>query len=153
MTVKEAGQYYGYPECCIEWFITRALTFPGMPPLTPAQAAAHGGRGFVPCPECAEKVTAETIHTLIKERQCIHPYPKDDDDVEFERKLIGLVSLIKTMHSSKVYIGLQEKEEATPFVDVMKSMVDAIAAEIRANYGEKEIMYAIVKAREETREL
>lgn len=71
----EMGRYFGYPDCCIQWFITdRVEKFPDYPPLTAQQEVVHGNNGFIPCPTCAEKVTAETIGTLIVNRQCSEPY-------------------------------------------------------------------------------
>jgi hypothetical protein len=71
------GRYFGYPECCIKWFSEKRIeVHPFMhEPLTPKQEAAHGFRGFIPCPECAEKVTHDTIHELIKNRVCNRAYP------------------------------------------------------------------------------
>jgi hypothetical protein len=71
----EWGRYFGYPECCIQWFVeNRVDKFPDLPPLTPQQDAIHGNNGFIPCPTCAEKVTAKTIGILITNRVCPIPY-------------------------------------------------------------------------------
>lgn len=77
--VEERGIYFGYPACCIRWFIeNRGKATPeGATPLTPKQEDVHGYNGFIPCPKCAEMVTAETIHALIKNRQCPAPYPHE----------------------------------------------------------------------------
>ena len=48
-------------------------------PLTDQQAAVHGNNGFIPCPECAGKVTTKTIDSLIKNRRCSVPYPGNSD--------------------------------------------------------------------------
>lgn len=73
----ELGVYFGYPECCIRWFSEERIKVrPSQhKPLTPQQKAVHGFRGFVPCPKCAETVTHDTIHVLIKNRICNRPYP------------------------------------------------------------------------------
>lgn len=67
------GRYYGYPQCCIDWFTGTSVGRP----LTAKQSEVHGYNGFIPCPACAEKVTKDTIHTLIKNRVCETPYPND----------------------------------------------------------------------------
>jgi hypothetical protein len=78
----EVGKHYGYPQCCIEWFAKeRIAKHPlEMEPLTAKQNEAHGGTGFVPCPKCAETVTAATLHTLIKNRQCSLPFPEEKEE-------------------------------------------------------------------------
>lgn len=68
------GRYYGYPQCCIDWFNGPWQTDRK---LTDKQESVHGYHGFIPCPSCAEKVTKETIYTLIKNRICDTPYPND----------------------------------------------------------------------------
>lgn len=72
-SMEQLGRYFGYPECCIQYFVH--IRIESMPPLTPKQEAVHGNTGFIPCPTCAEKVTAETLHTLIHNRSCPHPFP------------------------------------------------------------------------------
>lgn len=79
---RKLGKYLGYPDCCVTWFIERNTY-----ELTIEQEAVHGGMGFVPCPECAKKVSKETIHTLIKGRQCPTPFPifKGKEREDFQR--------------------------------------------------------------------
>lgn len=72
LTFEEWGRYFGYPECCIKWFVEHAGT-----KLTTSQNAVHGHRGFIPCPSCADKVTRETLHTLLVDRKCALPFPHD----------------------------------------------------------------------------
>lgn len=76
MTNEELGRWFGYPECCIKWFMqSRIIPFPNVIKLTKKQEEVHGFRGFIPCPSCAEKVTHDTLHTLIKNRQCPEDFP------------------------------------------------------------------------------
>ncbi len=85
---QEQGEYYGYPPCCIEWFtFNRGLSFFLMrevTPLTSAQEAASDGKGFIPCPICAERIASGEIkiQDLIKNRQHHRPYPYDVGDEE-----------------------------------------------------------------------
>lgn len=78
----EVGKYLGYPECCIKWFSEERIEkHPSEHiPLTQEQKAVHGYRGFIPCPDCAAKVTEETLPTLIKDRQSPHPFPDDNEN-------------------------------------------------------------------------
>lgn len=73
----ERGLYFGYPKCCIKWFSEERIEVHpnNHKQLTPQQEAVHGFRGFIPCPECAEKITHDTIHELIKNRICNRAYP------------------------------------------------------------------------------
>ena len=76
MNNAERGKYFGYPDCCIKWFVeNRDMPFPDVVDLTEKQEAVHGYRGFIPCPKCAESITADTLHTLIKDRGCPMPFP------------------------------------------------------------------------------
>lgn len=70
----KVGEWLGYPNCCIDAFIERAIADREIP-LTAQQKAVHGSRGFIPCPVCAETVTEETIENLIKDRKCPTPFP------------------------------------------------------------------------------
>lgn len=72
---KLMGRYFGYPECCSDWFLNRVISFV---PLTEKQEQVHNGYGFIPCPLCAEKINNSfPITELIKNRICSTPYPKD----------------------------------------------------------------------------
>lgn len=91
----ERGKYFGYPECCIKWFSEERMEkHPAHhAPLTPMQEAAHGFRGFIPCPECAEKITHDTVHELIKDRKCPFEYPATSYTEMLEVKRKNLKSL------------------------------------------------------------
>lgn len=67
------GRYYGYPQCCIDWFTSTPIGRP----LTNQQELVHGNKGFIPCPSCAEKVNQSTIDSLIRNRSCPNAYPKE----------------------------------------------------------------------------
>lgn len=76
---QDQGEYFGYPQCCITWFIEERanVELHKRRPLTEKQESVHNFRGFIPCPVCAEKVTSQTVDTLIQNRKCPSPYPKD----------------------------------------------------------------------------
>lgn len=70
------GNFFGYPKCCIKFFIKR---FEGFRELTVKQEEVHGNRGFIPCQKCAEKITKDTIEKLIKKRVCSEPFPFENE--------------------------------------------------------------------------
>jgi len=73
------GIYYGYPQCCIDWFVQNIeVPFPDIAELNEKQEAVHNGTGFIPCPACAELVTKETLFSLISNRQCKTDFPVGD---------------------------------------------------------------------------
>lgn len=76
---EKTGRHFGYPACCIDWFVGRV--FGNNPfPLTPEQEKVNGNNGFVPCPKCADRVASGeiTIEDLIVDREHPLPYPNVD---------------------------------------------------------------------------
>lgn len=73
--LRYLGNYFGYPDCCIEDFCKR----PDASTITEVQRAVHNGNGFIPCPSCAHKVLTgvTTIKKLIdpEKRKAARPYP------------------------------------------------------------------------------
>lgn len=78
LKVAIIGKFFGYPKCCINWFINNRMI--NWKPLDEQQELVNGNKGFIPCPECAKKVTKETLSSLIKNRVCSTPFPVDKDD-------------------------------------------------------------------------
>lgn len=71
---SEIGRYFGYPTCCIKWFETRTDYT-----LEAIQQKVHNNKGFIPCPECANKINKDfKIEDLITNRICKTPYPNDN---------------------------------------------------------------------------
>jgi hypothetical protein len=67
----KVGRALGYPECCIAEF---GLYFP-----TSRQKSAAESTGFIPCPQCTEKVLSRELHLedLITNRNpALPPFPK-----------------------------------------------------------------------------
>lgn len=80
--VELLGKYFGYPQCCIDWFVDyRMIEYSR---LTPAQDEIHGNQGFIPCPTCAEdlKRLEKPITDLIKVRICPVLYPNQTPEYE-----------------------------------------------------------------------
>lgn len=75
---KFIGQYFGYPDCCINDFATRAEAGGFAKDANPHQLLVTDGHGFIPCPRCADKILRgeTTIDRLIIGRMCKTPYPQ-----------------------------------------------------------------------------
>jgi hypothetical protein len=90
---KLMGQFFGYPECCIEAFLTRARK---MITATDREAFEKAALvtseqdkftlGFVPCPECAKKYPPGQEFQLISNRVCSVPYPDGSTYGAFEEE-------------------------------------------------------------------
>lgn len=93
-TLRKMGKFFGYPQCCIDWFVEeRASKFT---PLTTDQEKAIDNRGFIPCPECAKKVNNSfPLSNLIINRICNKPYP-EHNDVQMEEYFEKEHNLIKS---------------------------------------------------------
>ncbi len=72
------GRHFGYPPCCIEWFIANRAG-DDITELNADQEQAHGGTGFIPCPTCAKHVTRETLQNLLTNRTCRSRFPHGTD--------------------------------------------------------------------------
>ena len=72
---REKGEYYGYPPCCIEYFINKE---PGV--FTNEELEVLDGNGFIPCPGHSTEIKAGiiTLEKLITNRKCPTPYPIGD---------------------------------------------------------------------------
>jgi len=73
------GLYFGYPKCCIEWFVDRHEKATSRHDLKLPESQTGYNNGFLPCPECAKKVVPGTEHELIKNRYCSHLFPEEGD--------------------------------------------------------------------------
>ncbi len=84
---RENGAMFGYPQCCIDWFVERATkimqakTMDEINPVAAVFPSQQGySYGFIPCPECAKKVTPGTENSLITNRTFPKPYPIDHEN-------------------------------------------------------------------------
>jgi hypothetical protein len=77
------GEYFGYPQCCIDFFIKRGVAILNRDfnntKLSPEHESLSIKTGFVPCTSCAEKVINKEVKItdLIKDRQSINIFPND----------------------------------------------------------------------------
>lgn len=97
--VRLMGVFFGYPQCCVDWFVERTKAI--------RMTIAHGGdpyeaaklpenqngytHGFIPCPECAKTVQPGTEHNLIEHRFCNAVYPADDYKEEELKDFVELL--------------------------------------------------------------
>lgn len=70
------GEYYGYPDCCTLYFAIF-----GGEKISEARSKASNHTGFVPCEQHANRILRGeiTLKSLIKNRQCKKPFPKEDE--------------------------------------------------------------------------
>jgi DNA-directed RNA polymerase subunit M/transcription elongation factor TFIIS len=112
MTAEQQGNYYGYPTCCIAHFVKHRL-LPIMPaPLTSTQNILHSNTGFIPCPDCADKLIKENkeLSSLISRRICPYSFPKDESDV-IQEEVDALVAK-NPIKSEEEYTKVMEKQAA-----------------------------------------
>ena len=85
MTLAESGKYFGYPQCCIDFFVnmnTERMKYlhtytPYVHKWTSCQTQLKGTIGFLPCRECAYNIVHNGVlpHELIKNRECELEFP------------------------------------------------------------------------------
>ena len=67
--IFEAGEYYGYPPCCIKSFDSK---FP-----RPTNFIPNNRTGFLPCFKCSNRIMNGEIkiEDLITKRKCVTHFP------------------------------------------------------------------------------
>lgn len=89
------GKYFGYPKCCIDFFVSEIIpkTYNGVY-KPPAKLAFTG---FVPCPKCNKiKTEDQMISEINKNRLSDKPFPETSSykqDVNNIKKLIKVGKL------------------------------------------------------------
>lgn len=79
---RKAGEYFGYPDCCIQEFVERgeqmekAKSPEEFSPFTEKQLQVVDGAGFIPCKKCADKLleTGKRVDTLVDTEKRQAPY-------------------------------------------------------------------------------
>lgn len=75
------GEYYGYPQCCVdEWCASHPLFFSERPDVQ--QMASQ--EGFVPCIKHSEEIMEgkTKVEDLIQNRICPLPFPEQTSDIQ-----------------------------------------------------------------------
>lgn len=72
----ELGRALGYPECCINFFAMRAISFELGTLIPLPETWKMVGTGYVPCPICNAAKTEEELVQGINERRTVEvPFP------------------------------------------------------------------------------
>ena len=82
---KLQGEYYGYPKCCINYYLKHAFVgkeavwWDKLFKKYPRADRKIGQTGFIPCPSHLARISAGKIEIedLIVNRLCPSPYPDD----------------------------------------------------------------------------
>lgn len=69
------GRWLGYPECCIEAFLTQ----------DEAPVTAYEGTGYIPCVECRKKSMRKLLTEIAIRRKCDTPFPVSPDIKWFQQ--------------------------------------------------------------------
>lgn len=74
---QDLGEYFGYPQCCIDHFIEEKDTSQ----QKNSKKDIHKNYGFIPCDECCKRIRSGEIKIddLIQNRQCEMDYPYEDE--------------------------------------------------------------------------
>ena len=77
MSDRKVGEWFGYPKCCIDYFVSGKK-------ISELQYSVANYHGFVPCPEHTEQINNGTLklNDLIKNRTCKQPFPVDYNNNE-----------------------------------------------------------------------
>jgi len=83
---NKTGIYFGYPQCCIDQFITN---FEKRVRVGKANKKAANGHGFIPCDAHALQIINKQIklEDLIHDRVCEMVFPNDNGCVIVEQRL------------------------------------------------------------------
>jgi len=96
MNLEEKGVYFGYPKCCIAYFMNR-YNNRSMPRV---QYIQDNDTGFLPCESCAQRVLSGeiTIDQLITNRECEKAFPNGDGEkIMAQRKALrDKVNMLKS---------------------------------------------------------
>lgn len=76
------GKYFGYPKCCIDWFVTVNKTHARSVSILnryPRASRLIGHSGFIPCEKHLKLIESGKVKytSLICNRQHVQPFPFD----------------------------------------------------------------------------
>lgn len=73
---KRWGQYYGFPECCIEFFLKNAHEYYWFRKVYP-EGTKVDGTGYIPCPKYSKLSGKEMVDKINKERESLTKFPEE----------------------------------------------------------------------------
>ncbi len=86
-SMRTLGLFYGYPECCIEAFLTFSHLYSG------TEGRPFIGTGFIPCAKCSkEKTEEQLLAEIAKNRVYREAFPEDGND--FDEEAAWLISCL-----------------------------------------------------------
>lgn len=76
---RKLGVYYGYPECCIDFFM-KTMFDKQLQKNAKKNIRASNGTGFIPCTKHAHKILKKEIklQDILRNRDCEATFPNDD---------------------------------------------------------------------------
>ncbi len=108
MSTRDLGRYFGYPECCIDYFHKRNdkrndKKNDKKNDKEKSTSLSSSETGFIPCPSCANKIIIGEvkIEDLICNRECETVFPNDNGmRITYRRLRLRLkIILMKKLHS------------------------------------------------------
>lgn len=102
---RDVGKYYGYPECCIEFFMTKNIY---NKEFTQINRKASNDTGFIPCTKHATQILEKknTLEDILHNRQCETKFPNDNgiviQELRTKRKHIWLIKELKELTKLKI---------------------------------------------------
>lgn len=87
---KRWGQYYGFPDCCIQFFLKNAHEYYWFRKVYPEGTKADG-TGYIPCPECSKLPMKEMVDKINKERKSLTPFPQEGTFTQEQEHLNQLI--------------------------------------------------------------
>lgn len=79
---RAVGKYYGYPECCIEFFMT-IMVNRELGKKAQINRMVSNDTGFIPCTNHARQILKKkmTLEDILQNRQCETKFPNDNGKV------------------------------------------------------------------------
>ena len=104
---RAIGKYYGYPECCIEFFMT-IMVNKEFGKKAQINRKVSNDTGFIPCTKHAEQILEKkiTLENILYNRQCETKFPNDNgkliQELRTKRKHIWLMKELKELKELKI---------------------------------------------------
>lgn len=87
---KRWGQYYGFPECCIEFFLKNAHKDYWMYKMYP-KGSKFQGTGYIPCKQCNKLTEQEIMKRINYRRKALTKFPEEGTFTQEQEHLNQLI--------------------------------------------------------------
>ena len=74
MNIVDYGKFFGYPECCINYF--NSVDYYSLEYIKYCRKSVMYGTGYIPCPKCSKKSKRLLSKIISKNRKCEIKFPK-----------------------------------------------------------------------------